>query len=116
MQLINLQTIGSVKGSTAFRLHDVGKALRHPYAKYISSNYQDLLHKIEEQKLYFLDRDVLCAEEDEGMNMMFADLEASENRCLALVGYLVNILRLIGSHAMMGRIPCFKNLSSELIP
>lgn len=78
MQLINLQTIGSVKGSTAFRLHYVVKALRHPYAKYISSNYQDLLHKIEEQKLYFLDRDVLCAEEDEGMNMMFADLEASE--------------------------------------
>lgn len=108
MQLINLQTIGSVKGSTAFRLHDVVKALRHPYAKYISSNYQDLLHKIEEQKLYFLDRDVLCAEEDEGMNMMFADLEASENRCLALVGYLVNILRLIGSHANDGEDSLFQ--------
>lgn len=108
MQLINLQTIGSVKGSTAFRLHYVVKALRHPYAKYISSNYQDLLHKIEEQKLYFLDRDVLCAEEDEGMDMMFADLEASENRCLALVGYLVNILRLIGSHANDGEDSLFQ--------
>lgn len=108
MQLINLQTIGSVKGSTAFRLHYVVKALRHPYAKYISSNYQDLLNKIEEQKLYFLDRDVLCVEEDEGMNMMFADLEASENRCLALIGYLVNILRLIGSHANDGEDSLFQ--------
>lgn len=108
MQLINLQTIGSVKGSTAFRLHYVVKALRHPYAKYISSNYQDLLNKIEEQKLYFLDRDVLCAEEDEGMNMMFADLEASEKRCLALIGYLVNILRLIGSHANDGEDSLFQ--------
>ena len=76
-QLIQLQGIGHPLHSETYRLHYVLTALRHPYTRFISSRYADLLEKLEEQTA-----------------------EATQNSYnKQLISYLLDILRMIGTQA-----------------
>ena len=104
-QLIQLQGAGHPLHSETYRLHYVLTALRHPYTRFISSRYADLLEKLEEQKRFYPSRDFLSMDGDEGLSLLFRNLEeqtaeatqSSYNK--QLISYLLDILRMIGTQA-----------------
>lgn len=104
-QLIQLQGIGHPQHSETYRLHYVLTALRHPYTRFISSRYADLLEKLEEQKRFYPSRDFLSMDGDEGLSLLFRNLEeqtaeATQNSYnKQLISYLLDILRMIGTQA-----------------
>ena len=104
-QLIQLQGIGHPQHSETYRLHHVLTALRHPYTRFISSRYADLLEKLEEQKRFYPSRDFLSMDGDEGLSLLFRNLEeqtaeATQNSYnKQLISYLLDILRMIGTQA-----------------
>ena len=104
-QLIQLQGIGHPQHSETYRLHYVLTALRHPYTRFISSRYTDLLEKLEEQKRFYPSRDFLSMDGDEGLSLLFRNLEeqtaeATQNSYnKQLISYLLDILRMIGTQA-----------------
>lgn len=100
-QLICLQTIGhpKTKDGDKYRLHYVSLVLRHPYAKYISPQYINLMKDLEENKRFYPSRESLCLNDDEGLRLLFKDIETTENYNLALVDYLLEILQTIGTQA-----------------
>ena len=97
--LISLQTAGHPKGSDCYRLRQVTTLLRHPYAQHISPRYRDLLAELSEHIQFYPSRKTLCPEDDEALQLLFADLEGSDNYNLALIDYLLGILKTIGTHA-----------------
>ena len=104
--IIHLQTLGHVKGSTTYRLAYVMKVLRHPYAKFISPKNEEVLRDLEEKRQFYLSRESLCL--DEGLSLIFSDLESTENFNLSLVNSLVNILKLIGTQSQGLEDPLFQ--------
>ena len=98
-QLVRLQTIGHPKGSNTYRLHYVNIVLRHPYARFISPHYQDLLSDLEQHKRFYPSRESLAMNGDEGLAQLFSDIETSDNYNLSLIGYLLAILKTIGINA-----------------
>ncbi len=95
-QLVKLQTIGHPKDSDTYRLHYVNTVLRHPYARFISSRYQDLLGDLEQHKCFYPTRESLSLEDDEGLTLLFSNLEKEDNYNLSLVSYLLAVLKTIG--------------------
>ncbi len=73
--LVRLQGLGHPKQSDTYRLHYVLLALRHPYARYISSRYAELLQKLDEKKQFYPSRPYLCLDGDEGLTLLFRDLD-----------------------------------------
>ena len=112
-QLIQLQGIGHPQHSETYRLHYVLTALRHPYTRFISSRYADLLEKLEEQKRFYPSRDFLSMDGDEGLSLLFRNLEeqtaeATQNSYnKQLISYLLDILRMIGTQAKELNDPLF---------
>ena len=102
-QLIQLQGIGHSKQGDTYRLHYVLIALRHPYTRYISEKYTELLAKLDEQKRFYPSRDFLSMDGDEGLTLLFRNLEeatASQDEYnRKLITYLLDVLRTIGTHA-----------------
>ncbi len=98
-QLIKLQTLGHPTGSDAYRLHQVLMTLRHPYAKYISTQYAKVVKDLEERKRFYPTRQSLCLDGDEGLQILFRDLESAASYNLALTEYLLDVLMQIGTHA-----------------
>ena len=107
-QLISLQTIGHPKGSDRYRLHYVMTLLRHPYAQHISARYAELIEDLENKKRFYPSRTALEMEGDEGQQLLFKDLEAAENQNLAIVGYLIDVLKMIGTHTKDLEDPLFQ--------
>lgn len=108
--LIKLQGIGHPKHSTNYRLHYVLMALRHPYARYISARNQELLEALDQQKRFYPSRSFLSLDGDEGLSLLFSDLEnvASEDEYnLTLTTYLLDILKTIGVNARELEDPLF---------
>lgn len=105
--LVNLQTKGRTKSQSAsldkgketYRLSFVNKVLRHPYARYISARYLDLLSDLEQEKRFYPTRESLCMDGDDGLQTLFKDIEAGDDYNLALVSYLMDVLRTIGVNA-----------------
>lgn len=110
-QLIQLQGIGHSKQGDTYRLHYVLIALRHPYIRYISEKYTKLLAKLDEQKRFYLSRDFLSMDGDEGLTLLFRNLEeatASQDEYnRKLITYLLDVLRTIGTHAKELNDPLF---------
>ena len=127
-QLIQLQGIGHPKFSDTYRLHYVLIALRHPYTRYISEKYTDLQNKLNEQKRFYPSREFLSMDGDEGLSLLFRDLEGmnapkgtdkergtDKGRDTAsqdeynkkLITYLLDVLRTIGIHAKKLEDPLF---------
>lgn len=104
-QLIQLQGIGHPQHSETYRLHYVLTALRHPYTRFISPRYADLLEKLEEQKRFYPSRDFLSMDGDEGLSLLFRNLEEQTGEATQnsynkqLISYLLDILRMIGTQA-----------------
>ena len=127
-QLIQLQGIGHPKFSDTYRLHYVLIALRHPYTRYISEKYTDLQNKLNEQKRFYPSREFLSMDGDEGLSLLFRDLEGTnapkgtdkergtdkekdtasqEEYNKKLITYLLDVLRTIGIHAKKLEDPLF---------
>ena len=127
-QLIQLQGIGHPKFSDTYRLHYVLIALRHPYTRYISEKYTDLQNKLNEQKRFYPSREFLSMDGNEGLSLLFRDLEGTnapkgtdkergtdKGRDTAsqdeynkkLITYLLDVLRTIGIHAKKLEDPLF---------
>lgn len=108
-QLIQLQGIGHPQHTDTYRLHHVLIALRHPYAQYISPRYTDLLQKLEEQKRFYPSREFLGMDGDEGLTLLFENLDGSNQSEYNkhLIAYLLDILRTIGIHAKELNDPLF---------
>lgn len=110
-QLIQLQGIGHSKQDDTYRLHYVLIALRHPYTRYISEKYTKLLAKLDEQKRFYPSRDFLSMDGDEGLTLLFRNLEeatASQDEYnRKLITYLLDVLRTIGTHAKELNDPLF---------
>lgn len=133
-QLIQLQGIGHPKFSDTYRLHYVLIALRHPYTRYISEKYTELQNKLNEQKRFYPSREFLSMDGDEGLSLLFRDLEGTnapkgtdkergtdkekgtdKERNTAsqdeynkkLITYLLDVLRTIGIHAKKLEDPLF---------
>ena len=110
-QLIQLQGIGHPKQGDTYRLHYVLIALRHPYTRYISEKYTKLLAKLDEQKRFYPSREFLSLDGDEGLTLLFRNLEeatASQDEYnRKLITYLLDVLRIIGTHAKELNDPLF---------
>lgn len=110
-QLIQLQGIGHSKQGDTYRLHYVLIALRHPYTRYISEKYTELLAKLDEQKRFYPSREFLSLDGDEGLTLLFRNLEeatASQDEYnRKLITYLLDVLRTIGTHAKELNDPLF---------
>lgn len=101
-QLIHLQGIGHPKQSDTYRLHYVLLALRHPYSRYISDRYADLLEKLNEQKQFYPSREYLSLDGDEGLSLLFRSLDNAadtNDSNKQLLQYLLDILKAIGNNA-----------------
>ena len=107
-QLICMQTTGKSKINDSYRLHYITMVLRHPYARYISDKSLTLLQDLEENKRFYPSRDSLIMDNDEGLCLLFKDLEKEESFNLALVNYLLEVLQTIGTHAKNLEDPLFQ--------
>ena len=109
-QLIRLQGIGHPQASDTYRLHYVLLALRHPYSRYISERYADLLQKLNEHKQFYPSRQYLCLDGDEGLSLLFRSLDnaadANEGN-QQLLQYLLDILKTIGDNTKEQEDPLF---------
>ena len=68
-QLISLQTIGYSPKAGSYRLRHINAVLRHPYAKYISPRYQDLVQELNTKRMYYPEIGFLSS--DEGLALLF---------------------------------------------
>ena len=110
-QLIKLQGIGHVKNTDTYRLRQVLLALRHPYAMYISERYADLLKDLEDNKRFYPTRQSMILDGDEGLALLFKDIDDVADKDaynLALLDYLISILKLMGLHAKDLEDPLFQ--------
>ena len=95
--LITLQTNGYVVGTGNYRLRHVNHVLRHPYARYISTQYNELYNELNTKKIYFPDKALLS--KDEGLTLLFSmacDNKDEFNKTLLL--WLLSVIRLIAKN------------------
>ncbi len=108
--LVHLQVVGKVSKTDKYRLYDVNRVLRHPYIHYVSEKYADLLRDLQENKRYYPTRQSLSI--DEGLSVLFADLESgtADNAAynLKLADYLIKVLRLIGNNSREEKDPLYQ--------
>lgn len=91
--LLMLQTSGHILNTDKYRLAAVKRALRHPYAQYISENHQTLLTHLETEKHYFPTRSELSM--DDGLSLLFTDIDDDPTNSL-LTKWILNVLKRIG--------------------
>ncbi|HAT61722.1 MAG TPA: nuclease [Prevotella sp.] len=112
--LIQLQTIGRVDHSDRYRLHEVNMILRHPYICYMSDNSNGIFTEINEKhrKFYPSRRDLSNiivydekgnakgTEQDEGLSLLFCDIDAPTQKemALKLCNWLGDVLQWAGHH------------------
>jgi len=103
-QLIQMQTIGHPTGTDRYRLHYVNLVLNHPYAAFISENYQTLIDDLRNNKRFYPTRKSMSLDND--LALLFKDIEKTDenkqtkgityNQNLELCKWLLNILKTIG--------------------
>lgn len=110
--LLKLQTAGHPKNSSSYRLKYVKQVLRHPYMKYLSEKYQELLADLEEHKRFYPSRESLSI--DDGLALLFADINqlldtnkvADSN--LALCVWMLQLLKRIAQNGGAAAGPFFQ--------
>ncbi|MCR4583371.1 MAG: PD-(D/E)XK nuclease family protein, partial [Prevotella sp.] len=91
--LVALRTSGYAVQSGHYRLHYVNKLLRHPYAHFVSPQSQQLCDQLNQQKVYYPDAALLCA--DDGLTLLFGQGPWQSNaELLAWIGSLLKLLAL----------------------
>ena len=96
-ELIDLQTNGHTENAETYRLHEVSKVLRHPYAPDISPDAQALAKSLNDRKDYYPNRTDIAT--DEGLQLLFRNFKEGEPFLLQLSQYLLDILKLVGQNA-----------------
>lgn len=108
--LIHLQVASLVPHSDKYRLHEVSKVLRHPYIHYLTQENGKVLYKLQKNKQYYPTRSSLSV--DEGMSLLFSDLESgtADNATynLKLADYLINVLKMIGVNSRKEKNPLYQ--------
>lgn len=105
--LISMQEDTNARQSGKYRLRQVLKILRHPYAQYISPKCQEIIDTLNEHKLFFPSRDFLSA--DEGLALLFKDVYATDQPpTLSISGWLLEVLKRIGTSARTVSDPFFQ--------
>ena len=93
--LISIQTENIVRQSGKYRLRQVFKLLRHPYAKYISPRIQEIIDDLNKHKQFYPSREYLSI--DEGLSLLFKDIHvADESLPLSVAKWLLEVLKHIG--------------------
>ena len=93
--LISIQTENIVRQSGKYRLRQVLKLLRHPYAKYISPRIQEIIDDLNEHKQFYPSREYLSI--DEGLSLLFKDIHVTdESLPLSVAKWLLEVLKHIG--------------------
>lgn len=99
--LLQLQLYAKGRKDGKYRLREVERVLRHPYAKHISPKCQVVLRELFERKAFYPAR--LSLSVDEGTTLLFSDLERGTDSVTSyntkLLDYLIAILRTIGSNS-----------------
>ena len=99
--LIQLHTTGYDRQRERFRLRQVNNILRHPYMRYISNKYDELLNLLNSHRIYYPSRQQLST--DVGLELLFSleDIcnprpHSSEGICTPrLLHWLIAIVRRI---------------------
>ena len=105
--LISIQTENIVRQSGKYRLRQVLKLLRHPYAKYISPRFQEIIDGLNEHKQFYPSREYLSI--DEGMSLLFKDIHvADEPLPLSVAKWLLQVLKHIGVESRTVADPFFQ--------
>ena len=97
IQLITLQTEGCQQGTGKYRLRQVSRVLRHPYARFISDQANAVLADFIEHKQYYPTRQMLSV--DEGMSLLFSDINTGASLTEDLTTWMCNVLTHIGTQA-----------------
>lgn len=98
--LIALQTTGYVPSNGKYRLQAVNAVLRHPYMKYISAAYGDLLRALnDDARVYYPTRQQLST--DEGTALLFGGIDGYEGPTLAgkITAWLIDVTRRMAAGA-----------------
>ena len=107
MKLFTLRTLGYSMKSDAFRLKYVNSILKHPYARYISSRYAELLQQLNEDKKYYPSCDFLA--KDEGLKVLFSAPNSSGNEpSYEFTKWVLDILQVIASNSKEEKEPLFQ--------
>ena len=97
--LLSLQNFGRLRGTDKYRLHEVSKALQHPYMRFLSDQCTDLISRLQQYKCYYPTRKQLSA--DSGLELLFADIEShGEDYNLSTARWILSLLKLIGHNAL----------------
>lgn len=97
--LLSLQNFGRVRGTDKYRLHEVSKALQHPYMRFLSDQCTDLVSRLQQYKCYYPTRRQLSA--DDGLALLFSDIEERcEDYNLSTSQWILDLLKLIGHNAL----------------
>ncbi len=106
--LIHLQVADHVRDTDKYRLHGVSRVLRHPYIHYLTEKHAEVLHDLQKNRKYYPTREELSI--DEGMTLLFSDLESADNATynIKLADYLINVLKKIGVNSQNEKNPLFQ--------
>src|SRR5574344_1465661 len=72
-QLIVMQATGHKTGTDRYRLHYINLVLHHPYMRFISQKYNELITDLNTHKRYYPTRESLSL--DEGLSLLFRNLD-----------------------------------------
>ncbi|MBO7592244.1 MAG: PD-(D/E)XK nuclease family protein, partial [Bacteroidaceae bacterium] len=96
--LISIQTENIVRQSGIYRLRSVLKLLRHPYMRFVSPRFQEIIDDLIENKQFFPSRKYLSV--DEGLSLLFKDIyTADEPQTLSVSNWLLQVFKRIGKEA-----------------
>ena len=105
--LITMQTENIVRQSGKYRLRQVLKLLRHPYAKFISPRFQEIIDGLVEHKQFYPSREYLSL--DEGLSLLFKDIHATdEPLTLSVSNWLLQVFKWIGKESRQMPDPFFQ--------
>ena len=105
--LISVQTENIVRQSGKYRLRSVLKLLRHPYMRFVSPRFQEIIDDLIENKQFFPSREYLSA--DEGLSLLFKDIDvADEPLTLSVSTWLLEVFKHIGKESRQMSDPFFQ--------
>lgn len=108
--LTQLQAYARGRHDGKYRLREVERVLRHPYAKHISPRCQELLGDLLSRRCFYPSRQELSV--DEGTTLLFSDLERDTDSVdtynAKLLNYLIDLLRAIGANSRQQDDPLYQ--------
>lgn len=108
--LLCLQMYGVCNDRKHFKLQYVNKVLRHPFAKFLSEQSQQLYSQLNEHKTFYPSCQALTEDKDEVFGLIFQPL-SQDNAQFPVLPWIAEILRYVG----LGARYCGDVLTQEAI-